>query len=87
MKRVIIITAAVVAALTAGCVQTKVKSPNGWEVSRTAFGLNTAIGRFQVQQATNGTFDGLLEGYSSDGTQTIRAVAEGVASGLNPIKR
>ena len=79
MKR----TLAILAALScSGCVSTSLTTPDGWQAKRTAFGLNATVGEVQVE---NGPFKAQMKGYQSEGVETIRAVAEGVASGLNPV--
>jgi hypothetical protein len=65
-----------------GCVSTSLVTPDGWQAKRTAFGLNATVGEVEVE---NGPFKARMKGYQSDGVETIRAVAEGVASGLNPV--
>lgn len=72
------------AVLLTGCVSTKVKSPSGWQASRQAFGINATVGEFSIEANTNGLWKANLKGYQSEGVQTIKAVAEGVASGLKP---
>lgn len=67
---------------SSGCVSTSLKTPEGWEAKRTAFGLNATVGEVEVE---NGPFKARMKGYQSEGVETIRAVAEGVASGLNPV--
>ena len=65
-----------------GCVSTSLSTPDGWQAKRTAFGLNATVGEVHVE---NGPFKASMKGYQSEGVETIRAVAEGVASGLNPV--
>ena len=83
MNRLIAVVA--VALCCAGCVSTSLKTPDGWEAKRTAFGLKAAVGEVDVE---NGPFKARMRGYQSDGVEAIRAaaqgVAEGLASGINP---
>lgn len=64
-----------------GCVATKLETPEGWKAKRTAFGLKATVGEVSVE---NGPFKAHMKGYESEGVETVRAVAEGVASGLKP---
>jgi hypothetical protein len=69
--------------LSLGCVKTSIKSPTGWQASRTAFGLNATVGELTVSNETN-KFAASLKGYKSDATAMAEAIAHGVASGLKP---
>ena len=55
------------AAVLTGCVRTHVKSPSGWEFSRTAFGNNTQVGSVTI--TTNGSVT--IHGYANDQAQAI----------------
>lgn len=74
--------ACAIALLSGGCVSTSLTTPDGWTAKRVAFGLNATVGEVEVE---NGPFKARMKGYQSEGVETIRAVAEGVASGLNPV--
>lgn len=71
--------------LFTGCVKTQLVNPHGVSITRTAFGLNTSVGSFSLSSETNGASKITLDGYQSEGVQTIEAVARGVATGLKPV--
>lgn len=60
-----------------GCVQTKLKTPNGVEFSRTSFLNRQSIGKVKFDPVT-GKLE--MEGYSNQQTEALAAVAGAVAA-------
>lgn len=84
MKKTSLLILAAIAALSAGCVQTSVKTAGGDEFKRISFLNKQSVGKVTFNAKTG---DFAIEGYSSDQAETAGAVVKAaVEARLNPIK-
>lgn len=79
MKKLIVLSALTTSAVVlSGCVDTRVKLPNGAEFTTKRFLWPGKIATASI--STNGTM--LLQGYQSDPEKVIGAISAGVVDGL-----
>jgi hypothetical protein len=81
MKRRALCPLLLLAALSSGCVTLSGEAPSGIKFSRTAFGVNPAVGKLVVDAKPDGTFRMTISALDSNSTEALTAIVQGAVQG------